>query len=66
MENVFPVAYSFLICMLNLYKHKLATQVLLTTTSTGKRPRDRPRSRWRDWICDLVWFRFGVEPTKLL
>ncbi|KAF7656129.1 hypothetical protein LDENG_00046000, partial [Lucifuga dentata] len=27
---------------------------------TGKRPRGRPRTRWRDYISQLTWERLGV------
>jgi len=39
-------------------------QVLLAIP-TGKWPRVRPRTRWRDCISDLAWFRLGVEPAEL-
>ena len=41
-----------------------ARQVLLAT-STGKRPRCRPKTRWSDYISDLARFRLGVEPADL-
>ena len=31
---------------------------------TAKRPRGRPRTRWRDYISDLIWSRLGVEPVE--
>jgi len=34
-------------------------------TPTGKRPRGRPRIRWRDNISDLACSRRGLEPAKL-
>jgi len=37
----------------------------LQSTSTGKRPRVRPRTRWRDYISDLAWSSHGVEPAEL-
>jgi len=32
---------------------------------TGRRPRDRPRTRWRDYIPHLAWERFGVSQEEL-
>jgi len=58
---------SFIIYIPKLYyKDISARQVLVATTPKGKHPRDRPRSRWRDYISDLAWSRLGVEPTELL
>ena len=37
----------------------------LQSTSTGKRASDLPRTRWRDYISDLAWFRLGVDPAEL-
>jgi len=30
-------------------------------TATGKRPRVRPRTKWRDYISNLAWSRLDVE-----
>ena len=49
---------------LSRMSHKrLARQVLLAK-HTGKRPRDRPRPSWSDYISDLAWSRLDVEPAK--
>ncbi|KAK3544083.1 hypothetical protein QTP86_001214 [Hemibagrus guttatus] len=32
---------------------------------TGKRPRGRPRTRWRDYVSRLAWERLGVPPEEL-
>uniref|UniRef100_A0A669EDH3 Two pore segment channel 3 n=1 Tax=Oreochromis niloticus TaxID=8128 RepID=A0A669EDH3_ORENI len=32
---------------------------------TGRRPRGRPRTRWRDYISRLAWERLGVPPDEL-
>ncbi|KAK3505719.1 hypothetical protein QTP70_020512 [Hemibagrus guttatus] len=32
---------------------------------TGKRPRGRPRTRWRDYISRLAWEHLGVPPEEL-
>jgi len=36
-----------------------------TVYTTGKRPRGRPRTRWRDYTSDLAWSRLGVDPAEL-
>ncbi|KAK3530739.1 hypothetical protein QTP70_000755 [Hemibagrus guttatus] len=30
--------------------------------ATGKRPRGRPRTRWRDYVSRLAWERLGLPP----
>ncbi|KAK3516854.1 hypothetical protein QTP70_027075 [Hemibagrus guttatus] len=32
---------------------------------TGKRPRGRPKTRWRDYVFRLAWERLGVPPEEL-
>ena len=32
---------------------------------TGRRPRGRPRTRWRDYVSRLAWERLGVPPDAL-
>ncbi|KAK3523202.1 hypothetical protein QTP86_021761 [Hemibagrus guttatus] len=32
---------------------------------TGRRPRGRPRTRWRDSVSRLAWKRLGVPPEEL-
>ena len=32
---------------------------------TGRRPRGRPRTRWRDFVSRLTWERLGVLPEEL-
>ncbi|KAK3571740.1 hypothetical protein QTP86_018731, partial [Hemibagrus guttatus] len=32
---------------------------------TRKRPRGRPRTRWRDYVSRLAWERLGVPPEEL-
>ncbi|KAK3566905.1 hypothetical protein QTP86_004875 [Hemibagrus guttatus] len=32
---------------------------------TGKRPRGRPRTRWRGYVSRLAWERLGVPPEEL-
>ncbi|KAK3514658.1 hypothetical protein QTP70_021570 [Hemibagrus guttatus] len=31
----------------------------------GKRPRGRPRTRWRDYVSRLTWERLGIPPEEL-
>lgn len=33
---------------------------------TGRRPRGRPRTRWRDYIIRLTWERLGVPSEELM
>ncbi|TWW68536.1 hypothetical protein D4764_19G0003340 [Takifugu flavidus] len=35
------------------------------TCPTGRRPRVRPRTRWRDYISRLAWEQLGVPPEEL-
>ena len=32
---------------------------------TGRRPRGRPGTRWRDYVSRLAWERLGVPPEEL-
>jgi len=32
---------------------------------TGRRPRGRPRTRWRDYISQLAWGRLGILRNEL-
>ena len=32
---------------------------------TGKSPRGRPRTRWRNYVRNLAWSRLGIQPAKL-
>ncbi|KAK7929267.1 hypothetical protein WMY93_005662 [Mugilogobius chulae] len=32
---------------------------------TGRRPRGRPRTRWRDYVSRLSWERLGIPPEEL-
>ncbi|KAK7916392.1 hypothetical protein WMY93_012153 [Mugilogobius chulae] len=32
---------------------------------TGRRPRGRPRTRWRDYVSRLAWERLGIPPEEL-
>ena len=32
---------------------------------SGKRPKGRPKTRWRNYVEDLIWSRLGIPPAKL-
>uniref|UniRef100_A0A3B5Q8Y2 Reverse transcriptase domain-containing protein n=1 Tax=Xiphophorus maculatus TaxID=8083 RepID=A0A3B5Q8Y2_XIPMA len=32
---------------------------------TGRRPRGRPRTRWKDYVSRLAWERLGIPPEEL-
>ena len=32
----------------------------------GRRPRGRPRTRWRDYISTLAWERLGIPQSELV
>ena len=33
---------------------------------TGRRPRSRPRTRWRDYISSLAWEGLGIPLSELV
>ena len=45
--------------------HKQTANQLLDTLPNGKRPRGRPRTRWRDYDEDLAWSPLRIPPAKL-
>ena len=38
---------------------------LFCSTPIGRRPRGRPRTRWRDYVKDLSWSRLGIPAEHL-
>ena len=44
---------------------KRTAKKLLCSTPIGRRPRGRPRTRWRDYIKDLSWSRLGILAEHL-
>ena len=44
---------------------EITTKKLLYSTPIGRRPRGRPRTRWRDYVEDLWWSRLGIPPEHL-
>jgi len=45
--------------------HKRLVRQVLLAKPTGKPPKCRPRTRWRDFITDLAWSSLGMEPAEL-
>jgi len=46
-------------------QERLPKQALLAKVK-GKRPVGRPRTRWQDYVEDLGWNRFGLQPSEML
>ena len=44
---------------------EITAKQLLFSTPNGRRPRGRPRTRWRDYIEDLGWSRLEIPPEEL-
>ncbi|KAI3361733.1 hypothetical protein L3Q82_002088 [Scortum barcoo] len=44
---------------------RLPREVFRQACPTGRRPRGRPRTRWRDYVSRLAWERLGVPPEEL-
>ncbi|KAI3361706.1 hypothetical protein L3Q82_002062 [Scortum barcoo] len=44
---------------------RLPREVFQAACPTGRRPRGRPRTRWRDYVSRLAWERLGVPPEEL-
>ena len=45
--------------------HERTANQLMDALPSGKRPRGRPRTDWRNCVEDLAWSRLGIPPTKL-
>ena len=45
--------------MTRMSQERTAKKLLLCSTPIGRRPRGRPRTRWRDYV-DLSWSRLGI------
>ena len=41
------------------------TKQSMVVLESGKRPRGRPRIRWRDCAKDLAWSRLAIPPAEL-
>ena len=39
---------------------------LMDALPSGKRPRGRPKTRWRNYVEDLAWSRVEIPPAELL
>ena len=44
---------------------KRTAKKLLCSTPIGRRPRGRPRTRWRKYVEDLSWSRLGIPEEHL-
>ena len=44
--------------------HEQTAKQLTNALPSGKRPRERPRTCWRDYTEDLAWSRLGI-PLEL-
>ena len=45
--------------------YKQTAKQLIDTLPSGKKPRRQLRTRWRNYVEDLAWSRFGVSLTEL-
>ena len=45
--------------------HERTAKQLMDALPHGKKPRGRPRTRWRNYVKDLAWSRLGIPPAKL-
>ena len=45
--------------------YELTAKQLMDALSSGKKPRERPRIRWRDYAEDLVCSRLAILPVEL-
>jgi len=64
-ESRDPSNVNSVVCLKRPRKERRIKSIRLLSPPTGKRPKVCPRTRWRDHISDLAWFRLGVEPVKL-
>ena len=46
--------------------HERIAKQIMNALPSGKRPRGRPRNRWRNYVEDLTWSRLEIPPVKLL
>ena len=46
--------------------HERTAKQLMDALPRGKRPRERSRTRWRNYVEDLAWSRFRIPSAKLL
>ena len=45
--------------------HERTAKQLMDALPSGKRPKRRPRARWRNYVEDLAWSRLGISLAKL-
>ena len=48
-----------------MLQERLPKQALLAKAN-GRRPAERPRTRWTDYIEDLGWNRLGLRPSEMM
>ena len=51
--------------LLGDFNAHVGIEKLLCSTPIGRRPRGRPRTRWRDYVEDLSWSRLGIPAEHL-
>ena len=45
--------------------HERTAKQLIDALPSSKRPRGRPRTRWRNNVEDRAWSRLRISPAKL-
>ena len=45
--------------------HERSAKQLMDALPSSKRPRERPRTRWQNYVEDLAWSRLGIPRKKL-
>ena len=45
--------------------HERTVKQLMNDFPSGKRPRGRPRTSWRNYVKDLAWWRLGIPLAEL-
>ena len=45
--------------------HERTAKQLMNALPSGKKPRGRLRTRWRNYVEDLAWSRLGIPPAEL-
>ena len=52
-------------CHVTRTSHKQTVKQLMDALPSGKRPRGRPKTRWRNYAEDLAWSRLGIPQAEL-
>ena len=45
--------------------HEQTAKQLMDALSRGKMPRERPKTRWRNYVEDLAWSRLEIRLVQL-